>query len=221
MPAMTPPRWPTVIAVAAATWLLAVLAAPLTVVSAGDVAAAIGERALQSAALRTVWTSLLSAAIAMAVAVPTAYAISRGRRLRTWLDPLIDVPLAAPPLVIGVCLLLLFRGPLQPLDNAVGVSLSLHQRHDVEDLACQLAMVRQRGQQHTVFLHGDGHASLGDPGVPRFGGRICGPALREQMGQQVAPLDQQKRHRWPALKTHDPRELLRDELADHLRHRHK
>ena len=115
---MTAPRWMTAVAVAAAAALTAVLLAPLTVVSAADGRSAWVDADLRSAAVRTVWTSLVSAAVAMLIAVPAAYAVSRGGRLRRWLDPLIDVPLAAPPLVIGVCLLLLFRGPLRAVDGA-------------------------------------------------------------------------------------------------------
>jgi molybdate transport system permease protein len=70
-----------------------------------------------------VWTSLLGTALAMLVALPAAYAVSREAWARRWVGPLVDVPLAAPPLVIGVCLLLLFRGPLRGLDDRLGVSL--------------------------------------------------------------------------------------------------
>ena len=117
-----PPRWTAALAAAAAAASAAVLAAPLSVLSAADVADALADPDLRSAAGRTLWTSLLSAALATAVALPAAYAASRGRRVRPWLTAAVDVPLAAPPVVVGVCLLLLFRGPLRPLDDAAGVT---------------------------------------------------------------------------------------------------
>ena len=117
-----PPLWTVAVAGAAAAALVAVLATPLTVLSAGDLSEAAADPELRSAAVRTLWTSLVSAATATALALPAAYAASRCRRVRAWLTPAVDVPLAAPPVVIGVCLLLLFRGPLRPLDDAAGVT---------------------------------------------------------------------------------------------------
>ena len=122
---MQPPAWTSAVALAAAGVLVAVMAAPLTVLSFDDVTAAAADPHLRSAAVRTLWTSLLSTAIALSIALPSAVAVSRSPRLRRWLLPLVDMPLAAPPLVIGVCLLLLFVGPLRAVDSALGVTLDL------------------------------------------------------------------------------------------------
>ncbi len=65
-------------------------------------------------------TSTISAFIALMVAVPVSYVLSRfsfpGRNL---LDSIVDVPLVLPPLVLGLCLLVFFRTPLgQAIENA-------------------------------------------------------------------------------------------------------
>ena len=71
-------------------------------------------------------TSTLSALIATLIAVPAAYRLTRSTAWRRAIDPLIEVVLAIPPLVVGLCLLLLFRqGLLRPLDDWLGVSLQM------------------------------------------------------------------------------------------------
>ncbi len=65
---------------------------------------------LRYAAWLTLWTSLLSAALALLTAVPTAFALSRLRLPgKALLDALVDLPIVLPHLVIGVMLLVFFR----------------------------------------------------------------------------------------------------------------
>lgn len=78
----------------------------------------------QSADLRfamrlSLLTSTLSAVLAVLVAIPVSYCLSRfhfpGRLL---LDTIVDIPIVLPPLVFGLCLLVFFRTPLgQAIEN--------------------------------------------------------------------------------------------------------
>ncbi len=60
----------------------------------------------------TIWTSLLSTALVFLVAVPTGYSLARidfyGKSI---VKAIIDLPIAFPELVLGLCLLLLFGNP--------------------------------------------------------------------------------------------------------------
>ena len=78
-----------------------------------------------------VWTSLSVAFRAVAVALPlavaTAWLLSRGRFLgRTALDLLVHTPMVLPPVLVGYALLLLFgvQGPLGRVLAGVGVRLA-------------------------------------------------------------------------------------------------
>ncbi|NQT91306.1 MAG: ABC transporter permease [Lentisphaerae bacterium] len=58
----------------------------------------------------SVWTSSVSAVIAMGVAVPAGYLLSRRRGAGVrFLDALVDVPIVLPPLLFGISLLVLFQ----------------------------------------------------------------------------------------------------------------
>lgn len=106
--------------------LLLVLAGPTLSITWNDLARAVNDPALQSSFIRTCWTSVLSATIATCLAVPTAWALTQPSRWRPAGESLVDIVLAMPPMVIGVCLLLLFRqGPLRAFDDFAGISLQL------------------------------------------------------------------------------------------------
>ncbi len=58
----------------------------------------------------SVWTSSVSAVIALSIAVPTGYLLSRRKgRWMTIMDGLVDVPIILPPLLFGISLLVLFQ----------------------------------------------------------------------------------------------------------------
>jgi molybdate transport system permease protein len=76
-------------------------ASPFSALSEGDVQAAIE---------LSLWTSTLAAMLALFVAVPSAYALSRRAFAgRVLVDALIDLPVVLSPVVIGIALILLFR----------------------------------------------------------------------------------------------------------------
>lgn len=90
--------------------IAALLVVDLCHTSPANILAALGSPAIRSA----VWLSLLSssaaAVLALWVAVPLAYLLSRVRFPGKWLvELLVDVPVVLPPLVVGLSLLLLFQ----------------------------------------------------------------------------------------------------------------
>ncbi len=65
---------------------------------------------------RALWLTLVScsvtAVLSLVVAVPLGYILSRFRFRGKWLvDALLDIPIVLPPLVVGLCLLILFQTP--------------------------------------------------------------------------------------------------------------
>lgn len=106
--------------------LLVVLTSPLVAVNREDLATALADPALRSSLVRTLWTSAVSASLAMAIAIPTAYRLTFDGRWRRFGDPIVDAVLALPPSVVGLCLVVAFRqGLFRPLDDAIGVTFQL------------------------------------------------------------------------------------------------
>ncbi len=67
----------------------------------------------------SLFTATVAALLAVVVAVPVGYVLSRiyfpGRTL---IDSIVDIPLVLPPVVMGLCLLVFFRTPLgQAIEN--------------------------------------------------------------------------------------------------------
>ncbi|MEO6741982.1 MAG: molybdenum ABC transporter permease, partial [Chthoniobacteraceae bacterium] len=62
----------------------------------------------------SIWLSLItctaSALLALLLAVPVGYLLSRGRfPAKAWLDAALDIPIVLPPMVVGLCLLIFFQ----------------------------------------------------------------------------------------------------------------
>lgn len=78
----------------------------------------------RSALWLSLWTSTVTAAVAVVFGTPLAYALSRSRFPgKSAVDALIDLPIVLPPTVAGVALLTAFgrRGLLgEPIDNLTG-----------------------------------------------------------------------------------------------------
>ena len=75
------------------------------------------------AAWLTLWTSLLSAALALVFALPVGFSLSRMRVPgRAVLDTLVDVPIVLPNLVVGVTLLVFFRTPMGRAIEGLGLA---------------------------------------------------------------------------------------------------
>ncbi|MDB4679385.1 ABC transporter permease [Planctomycetaceae bacterium] len=87
---------------------------------------------LASPALRySLWLSLISSMIstilAMWVAVPLGYLLSRAQfRGKAILDAFVDIPIIVPPVVIGLSLVILFRqSTLRPVDDWLSIAFHL------------------------------------------------------------------------------------------------
>jgi molybdate transport system permease protein len=67
----------------------------------------------------SVITASISTILAMWVSVPIAYLMSRSDfRGKQLIDAIVDIPIVLPPLVVGLCLLILFRQtPLRYFDD--------------------------------------------------------------------------------------------------------
>jgi len=61
----------------------------------------------------SVITCTLSALLALLLAIPVGYLLSRGRFPgKAWLDAMLDIPIVLPPMVVGLCLLIFFQTPV-------------------------------------------------------------------------------------------------------------
>jgi len=68
------------------------------------------DREILHAVWLSIWTASVSALIAMGIAIPGGYLLSRRRGAgMRFLDALVDVPIVLPPLLFGISLLVLFQ----------------------------------------------------------------------------------------------------------------
>ena len=111
-----------VIAGGYAVFLLLLLATAAWRVEAGSIAAFFERPELRRAMLLSIASVTFSATVATGLAVPIGYLLGRrGFRGRGWVEALVDVPIALPPLVIGLLLLIFFRSPAGAwIERAVG-----------------------------------------------------------------------------------------------------
>ncbi len=88
-----------------------ILAAIFTVVIKGfnSIGKVILTPEIQFAIKLSLYTSLISTAVCILIAIPVAYALARADMpFKSLLNTILDLPLALPPVVSGVCLLLVF-----------------------------------------------------------------------------------------------------------------
>lgn len=91
--------------------IVAMLAADVAFTSTGDLLRVLQSPEIRYSIMLSLTTCTLSAILSLWVAVPAGYLLSRfdfpGKQL---LDALFDIPIVLPPLVVGLSLLILFRG---------------------------------------------------------------------------------------------------------------
>jgi molybdate transport system permease protein len=108
-------------------FLLLPLVALLTRTSLEQIIASLGQEPVRQAVALSFGTTLVSAALIVALGTPVAYLLSgrRGRWLRL-IDTVVDLPTVLPPSVAGIALLLAFgrRGVLGPLLNTLDISVA-------------------------------------------------------------------------------------------------
>lgn len=93
--------------------ILAMLVADLAFTSVDDFRKALNKPEIQYAVRLTLMSCTTSALLAVWVATPLGYLLSRFHFRGRWLiDTILDVPVVLPPLVIGLSLLILFHIPI-------------------------------------------------------------------------------------------------------------
>lgn len=100
--------------------LVLLVVAALSYIDFGQFATVFRNPDVRFAMRLSLWTATFSALLAVCVAVPVGYALSRLRFPgRLLLDSIVDIPIVLPPVVLGLCLLVFFRTPLGlALENA-------------------------------------------------------------------------------------------------------
>lgn len=108
------PFWAGLAAVTAAYLLLlfSMVGAAATYSRPHDLVGALTSPEIQYAIKLSLVTCTVSALVSLIVAVPVGYLMSRGRFPgKNVMDTLLDVPIVLPPMVVGLCLLILFQTP--------------------------------------------------------------------------------------------------------------
>ncbi|HSH95195.1 MAG TPA: ABC transporter permease [Roseimicrobium sp.] len=111
-PARPGPFWLTLAVVTGLylLFLLALLAATATYTTPAKFFDAFSSREIRYSIVLSLATCTLSALLALAIAVPVGYVLSRGQfRGRALLDAAFDIPVVLPPMVVGLCLLIFFQ----------------------------------------------------------------------------------------------------------------
>jgi molybdate transport system permease protein len=97
-------------------FLLAMLAATASYSAPGDLLKALGTREIQHSILLSLITCSITAILSLLVAVPTGYLLARARFPgKNIVEAALDIPIVLPPMVMGLCLLILFQTPLGQL----------------------------------------------------------------------------------------------------------
>ncbi|MCB1210944.1 MAG: ABC transporter permease [Verrucomicrobiales bacterium] len=61
----------------------------------------------------SIWTSTAAAALALLLAIPISYLLSRvDFRGRSLVDAALDIPIVLPPMVVGICLIIFFQSKI-------------------------------------------------------------------------------------------------------------
>jgi len=108
--------------------VLGMLAATATHSPPGRLFEALASREIRHAIQLTLITSTLSALLSLGFAVPIGYLLARGEfRGKPILDAALDIPIVLPPMVVGLCLLILFQTPLgQLIERAVPFTYTVY-----------------------------------------------------------------------------------------------
>jgi molybdate transport system permease protein len=94
-------------------FLLAMLGATALHSSPHELFRALGSPEIRHAIWLSLATCTVTAVLSVFLAVPVGYLLARGKfRGRVWLDAALDIPILLPPMVVGLCLLILFQTPM-------------------------------------------------------------------------------------------------------------
>lgn len=94
-------------------FLVAMLTATASYSSPEDLLKALGKREIQHSIVLSLITCTITALLSLLLAVPVGYLLARARFPgKHWLEAALDIPIVLPPMVMGLCLLILFQTPL-------------------------------------------------------------------------------------------------------------
>ena len=113
-PAWLTPFWVGIALVAGLylAFLIALIGATAAHTSPRDLWAELASPEIRYSIILSLVTCTASALLALLLAVPVGYLLSRGRFPgKPLLDALLDIPIVLPPLVVGLCLLIFFQTP--------------------------------------------------------------------------------------------------------------
>lgn len=99
--------------------IVAMVAAEISYARLGDFGRIFADENIRYAIRLSVISASITTILALWVSVPIAYLMSRREfRGKQLVDAIVDIPIVLPPLVVGLCLLILFRQtPLRHLDD--------------------------------------------------------------------------------------------------------
>jgi len=106
--------WIGLIAVTGAYLLFLVLMVGATALHSTPAALwrALESREIRHAIALSLATCTVTAVLSVLLALPVGYLLARGKFPgRAWLDAVLDIPILLPPMVVGLCLLILFQTP--------------------------------------------------------------------------------------------------------------
>jgi molybdate transport system permease protein len=94
-------------------FLVAMLAATASYTTPVKLLEALGKREIQHSIVLSLITCTVTALLSLLLAVPVGYLLARARFPgKHWLEAALDIPIVLPPMVMGLCLLILFQTPL-------------------------------------------------------------------------------------------------------------
>lgn len=109
-------------------FLLAMLFATAVYSSPSDLLKAMSSREIQHSVVLSLITCTITALLSLLVAVPTGYLMARARFPgKAIVEAALDIPIVLPPMVMGLCLLILFQTPIgQILQSGVRITYTVY-----------------------------------------------------------------------------------------------
>jgi|GEM_PF-373251 len=116
--------------------MIAILASDLTYTDVGSIEDVINSARMRQALWLSVWTTLTTTVIGLAISIPMGYSLSRYRFVgHSLIDALVDLPILLPPLIVGLSLLVFFQTPTGRWIESIGLSM-IYQKRGI--VLCQL-----------------------------------------------------------------------------------
>jgi molybdate transport system permease protein len=106
-------------------FLLAMLGATASYTTPANLLEALGKREIQHSIQLSLITCTVTALLSLLLAVPVGYLLSRARFPgKHWVEAALDIPIVLPPMVMGLCLLILFQTSFGRFIESTGVTFT-------------------------------------------------------------------------------------------------